>query len=175
MIGYRMLGLSLILGLAACSSVPVHYYTLVGEEPKASQTAPSIPASIEVRIRHFPPQLNRRELVIRRSDSELFVLENERWGAPLQDEVRDALRLALQSDLDPKNTEIIVDVDRMDTELNHGVVLDATWSSPDSMTCAVHTVEGTGAGYSAIVDGYQRAIRKLSQAIAHALSTHQCQ
>jgi uncharacterized lipoprotein YmbA len=170
-----MIGLSLIVALGACSSVPVHYHTLVGKDPKASQAAPTVPASIDVRIRHFPPQLNRPELVIRRSDSELLVLENERWGARLQDELRDALRLALQSDLNSANTEIIVDVDRMDAELNHGVVLDATWSSPDSMTCAVHTVEDIGAGYSAIVEGYQRAIRKLSQAIAHALSTRQCQ
>jgi uncharacterized protein len=182
MIEYRLIGLSLIVGLGACSSVPVHFYTLVGKDPQASQAAPVIPASIDVRIRHLPPQLNRPELVIRRGDNELVVLENERWGAPLHDELRDALRFALQSDQNPTNDfrsagtfEIIVDIDRMDAELDQVVVLDATWNAPDLMRCAVHTVEDIGAGYSAMVDGYQRAIRKLSHAIAYALSTHQCQ
>jgi len=182
MIDTRTLGLLVFLGLAACASVPVHYYTLVGNDSQASPSTPTTAASIEVRIRHLPPQLNRPELVVRGGGNTLIVLENERWGAPLRDELHDAIRFALQAELNQPGAprpgskfEVIVDIDRLDAELNHALVLEASWTSPDSVTCAVHAVEVIGNGYSAMVDGYQAAIRKLSHAIVYSFRTHQCQ
>ena len=193
MIAYPTRGcLALILGISACSSVPIHYYTLAAKDAHEPRSAPADPTLIEVRIAHLPAQLNRPELVVRSGGNELIVLENQRWGSPLRDELRDAIRVTLQSDLNETDglrsgpqLEVIVAVDRLEAELNHAVVLDATWSTratgvggsssePNSLTCSVHAVTSTGAGYATLVDGYQAVLGDLSHAIAASLTARMC-
>jgi len=189
----RRAHLALILGISACSSVPIHYYTLAAKDAYEPQSTPANPALIEVRIAHLPAQLNRPELVVRSGDNELIVLENQRWGSPLRDELRDAIAVRLRSELSESEAsrsgpklEVIVAVDRLEAELNHAVVLSATWSSratgdcrpttnSSSLTCSLHAVKSIGPGYAALVDGYQAAISDLSHAIAASLNAHLCQ
>ncbi len=78
-----------------CTSAPVRYYTLT-PPPDKTLPASETTLSIDVRIIHTPPQLNRSELMIRTGPTEVTLLENERWASPVNDEIKDTVRLELQ-------------------------------------------------------------------------------
>jgi uncharacterized lipoprotein YmbA len=99
-----------------CTSAPVHYYTLA---PPPDKTVPASETTfaIDVRVVHTPPQLNRSELMVRTGPTELTLLDNERWVSPVNDEIKDAVRLELQrrlsrmTGLSPTFTKLTLDID----------------------------------------------------------------
>jgi uncharacterized lipoprotein YmbA len=177
---------SLLIG---CKSVPVHYYTLVPIPDKnlpASQTTPAI----DVRIVHIPAQLNRSELMVRTGPTEVTLLDNERWTSPLSDEIKDALRLELQSRLrrmtGPREAftrlRLDIDVRRLEAILGEYAVIEASWSATLSATdqrstgarattCTFQADEQIRTGYAGVVEGYQREVAALADAIAAALTS----
>jgi uncharacterized lipoprotein YmbA len=173
-----------------CSSAPIRYYTLTpppGKALPASET--TLPASettlpIDVRVVHTPPQLNRSELMVRTGPAEVTLLENERWASPVKDEIKDALRLELQrrfsrmTGLRPDFTKLTLDIDvqHLEAELGRYALLQASWSATSSATgrrsngarattCTFQANEKIHAGYAGIVEGYQREIAALADAI----------
>ena len=179
-----------------CSSAPVRYYTLTpppGKTPPASET--TLPASqttlpIDVRVVHTPPQLNRSELMVRTGPGEVTLLENERWASPVKDEIKDALRLELQrrysrmTGLRPDFTKLTLDIDvqRLEAELGRYALLQASWSATSSATgqrsdgarattCTFQANEKIHAGYAGIVEGYQREIAALADAIVAVVAS----
>jgi uncharacterized protein len=171
-----------------CTSAPVRYYTLTpppGKTPPASQISPAI----DVRVVHMPPQLNRTELMIRTGPTEVTLLENERWVSPVNDEIKDALRLELQgrlsrmAELRPAFTKLTLDIDvrHLESELGQYALLEASWSATLSAagqgsnaagttTCTFRADEKIHAGYAGMVEGYQREIASLARAIVAVLS-----
>jgi uncharacterized lipoprotein YmbA len=177
-----------------CSSAPVRYYTLTPPPDKtlpASETtlrASDLP--IDVRVVHTPPQLNRSELMVRTGPSEVTLLENERWASPLKDEIKDALRLELQlrlgrmTGLRPDFTKLTVDLDvqHLEAELGRYALLQASWSATSSATgqrsngarattCTFQANEKVHAGYAGLVEGYQREIAALADAIVAVVAS----
>jgi uncharacterized protein len=174
---------------AGCTSAPVRYYTLTPAPDKtlpASQTT----LAIDVRVVHTPPQLNRAELMVRTGPIEVTLLENERWASPLKDEIKDALRLELQrafsrvGGLHDANTKVTLDIDvhRLEAELGRHALLEASWSATLSATgqpsngarvatCAFQADEKILTGYAGLVEGYQREITALAEAIVAALTS----
>jgi len=166
-----------------CSSAPIRYYTLTpppGKALPASET--TLP--IDVRVVHTPPQLNRSELMVRTGPAEVTLLENERWASPVKDEIKDALRLELQrrfsrmTGLRPDFTKLTLDIDvqHLEAELGRYALLQASWSATSSATgrrsngarattCTFQANEKIHAGYAGIVEGYQREIAALADAI----------
>jgi uncharacterized lipoprotein YmbA len=184
--GYRLpFALGLLAGLAVgCTSAPVHYYTLA-PPPDKNLPAAQTPIAIDVRIVHIPPQLNRSELMVRTGPTEVALLDNERWTSPLSDEIKDALRLELQSRLGRGNgtrlaftrLTLAIDVRQLEAELGQYALLEASWSATLSATdqrsagartatCAFQADEKILAGYAGMVEGYQREIAALADAIA---------
>jgi hypothetical protein len=173
---------------AGCTSAPVHYYTLAGPPDRtlpASQTA----LAIDVRVVHTPPQFNRSELMVRTGPSEVTLVENERWASPMSDEIKDAVRLELQrrpgrmTGLGPDFTKLTLDIDvrRLEAELGRYAFIEASWratlSSPGRRsagarvtTCLFRAEEKIQPGYAGMVEGYQRLIVALADAIAAALA-----
>ena len=172
-----------------CTSAPVHYYTLA---PPPDKTLPASQISfvIDVRVIHTPPQLNRSELMIRTGPTEVTLLENERWASPVNDEIKDALRFELQRSLSrmtgvrPAFTRLTLDIDvqQLEAELGRYALLEASWSASLSATarrsngapattCAFQADEKIRSGYAEIVEGYQRAIAALADAIVAVLSS----
>ena len=170
-----------------CTSAPVHYYTLA---PPPDKTLPAsrISFAIDVRVIHIPPHLNRSELMVRTGPTEVMLLENERWASPVTDEIKDALRLELQrrisrmTGLRPAFTRLTFDIDvqHFEAEFGRYALLEASWSATLSATgqrsngakattCTFQADEKIHAGYAEIVEGYQRAIAALADAIADAL------
>jgi uncharacterized protein len=172
-----------------CTSAPVRYYTLT---PSLDKTVPSSETTlaIDVRIVHTPAQLNRSELMVRTGPSEVTLLENERWASPLNDEIKDALRLELQRRLGRMaglrpvfaRLTVYIDVQHLEAELGRYALLEASWSATLSATgqrsndaraatCAFQADEKIYTGYPGIVEGYQREIAALAEAIVAVLES----
>ena len=172
-----------------CTSAPVRYYTLT-PAPEKTLPVPETTLTIDVRIVHTPPQLNRAELMVRAGPTEVMLLENERWASPVNDEIKDALRLELQrragrmTGLRPAFAKLTLDVDvrHLEAEFGRYALLEASWSAALSAagrradgarvtTCTFQAEENIQAGYTGIVEGYQREIAALADAIVAELTS----
>ena len=172
-----------------CTSAPVRYYTLT---PSRDQTFPpsETTLAIDVRMVHTPPQLNRAGLMVRTGPAEMTLLENERWASPVNDEIKDALRVELQrrlgrmAGLRPASTKLVLDMDvqHFEAELGRHALLEASWSAtlsatgqrsngPRTTTCTFKAEENIHPGYAGMVEGYQRAIAALADAIVAVLTS----
>jgi uncharacterized lipoprotein YmbA len=173
----------------ACTSAPVRYYTLT-PPPNKTLPASQISLAIDVRVVHTPPQLNRAELMVRTGPTEVTLLENERWASPVNDEIKDALRLELQrrlggmTGLPPAFTKLTIDVDvqHFEAELGRYALLAASWSATLSpmgprpnearaTTCTFRANQKIRSGYPGIVEGYQREIAALADTIVAVLTS----
>jgi uncharacterized lipoprotein YmbA len=178
-----------------CTSAPVRYYTL-SAPPDKSLPAPETILAIDVRVVHTPPQLNRAELMVRAGPTEVTLFENERWASPLNDEIKDALRLALQrrlgrmSGLRQTYAKLTLDIDvqHLEAEFGRYALIDASWTATLSgagkgpatgqrssgervTTCTFQADQKIDAGYDGIVEGYQREIAALADAIVAVLTS----
>jgi uncharacterized lipoprotein YmbA len=172
-----------------CTSAPVRYYTLT-PPPDKTLPASETTLAIDVRVIHTPPQLNRSELMVRTGPTEMTLLENERWASPVKDEIRDAVRLELQrrfsrmTGLRPDFTKLTLDIDvqHLEAELGRHALLEATWSATSSATgqqsngarvttCAFQANEKIPAGYAGMVEGYQREVAALADAIVAVVAS----
>jgi uncharacterized lipoprotein YmbA len=170
-----------------CTSAPVRYYTLT-PPPDKTLPASETTLAIDVRVVHTPPQLNRAELMVRTGPTEVTLLENERWASPVKDEIKNAVLLELQrrlgrmTGLRPAFTKLTLDIDvhQLEAELGRYVVIEASWSATLSAagqrangsrvaTCTFQADEKIHTGYAGIVEGYQREIAALADAIVAVL------
>jgi uncharacterized protein len=171
-----------------CTSAPLHYYTLT---PPPDKTVPASKTSLEIDVRvvHTPPLLRRAELMVRTGPTEVTILDNERWASPVNDEIKDALRLELQrrlsrlSGLQPAFSKLTLDVDvqQLEAEIGRYALLQASWRATLSATdpqsggarvtaCTFQAEENIRSGYAEIVEGYQREIAALADAIVAVLT-----
>ena len=172
-----------------CTSAPVRYYTLTSPSGK-TRPASETTLAIDVRVVHIPPQLNRSGLMVRTGPTELTILENERWASPLNDEIKDALRLELRRRLgrmtgwrpDFAKLTLNVDVQQFEAQVGQYALLEASWSatlsgmglpsnSARAATCTFQAEERIRTGYAKIVEGYQREIAALAEAIAAVVTS----
>jgi hypothetical protein len=173
----------------ACTSVPIRYYTLsppTDEPPRASEAA----LTIDVRRVDISPQVNHTELAVRTGQTEVTLLDNERWASPLKDEIKEALELELQRRVVQRATSfrsfrrltLDIDVHRFEAELGRSARLEASWRailsgegaplrSPKVATCTFQANEAISTGYGGMVEGYQREIAALAEAIVVALTS----
>ncbi|MGN6481706.1 PqiC family protein [Luteibacter sp.] len=171
----------LVVTLAACSSAPVHFHTLI--PPAAVASATVAPFAIDVQAVGVPPQVDQPSMVLRSGSSSVSVLDGERWASPLGDEIRSALAADLSSRLgthdihglprakDAKVVRVQVDVRRFDSELGGSATLEAAWSvrtDDQSANCASRVVEPAGGSYDSLVDAHQQALAQLADQIAAA-------
>jgi uncharacterized lipoprotein YmbA len=173
-----------------CTSAPVRYYTLTPPPPDKTLPAAETTFSIDVRVVHTPPRLNRSELMVRTGPTEVTLLENERWASPVNDEIKDAVRLELQrrlghmAGLRPEFAKLTLDIDvqHLEAEFGRHALLEASWSATLSAigqrsngaratTCTFQADEKIRTGYAGIVEGYQREIAALADAIVAELTS----
>ena len=172
-----------------CTSAPVRYYTL-SSPPDQTSPVPETTLAIDVRIVHTPPQLKRSELMVRSGPTEVTLLENERWTSTVNDEIKDALRLQLQrrhggmitSRAAVTKLAIDIDVQRFEAELGKYALLEVSWSAnlfaagaqatgARTTRCTFRADEKIGTGYAGMVEGYQREIAALAEAIIAVLTS----
>jgi uncharacterized lipoprotein YmbA len=184
----RLIVAWLVSVAVGCTSAPVRYYTLT-VPPDQALSASDNALVIDVRIVHTPRQLNRAELMVRTGPSEMTLLENERWASPVSDEIKGALRLELKRRLPRGFTHtyarltLDIDVQRLEAELGRYALIEASWRATLSSTgersngapatmCTFQANEKIQPGYAGMVEGYQREIGALADAIVAALTSH---
>jgi len=184
-----------VLTLAACSSAPIRYYTLLdGSAPlPAGADAVQRMPFVLTRVR-LPVQVDQPQLVLREGPQRIDLLEGDRWIAPLGDEVRAAVSADLARDLpgrdvtglaEPSGAALGVELDlrRFDSVPGVQAAIEAAWTlhlpgadGKDAvLSCSTEITEpvaaATGPGYDALVQAHQRALAKLAAAIAGAAQT----
>lgn len=171
--------------LAACSSAPMHYYTLVPAPDSAPSDSGVPPASFQFELLPvgIPAQDDVPQLVVRQGGQAVDLLNGERWIAPLADEVRSALSVDLSRRLHAQDItgglpidgkpvlRIKVDMNRFDSSPGNYALLEATWTirplkGEAVLTCSSRINESVGQGYQGLVAGHQQALGELAAQIA---------
>ncbi|KQQ55978.1 hypothetical protein ASF84_11750 [Pseudomonas sp. Leaf127] len=181
--------LATALGLAACSSPVMRYYTLVAPLDTVPATkSPPAPFQFEMLAVQLPVQVDQPPLVVRQGDGSLAILDTERWGAPLGDEFHDALTAQLESRLGrrdvaglPKDSHqpllsLRNDVRRFESVAGNYALIDVVWNlemrngptgSPrTNLTCSSVIRENAGPGLESLVLAHQAAVARLADDIA---------
>jgi uncharacterized protein len=170
---------ALVLVTAGCgSAAPPRFHSLLGEPLQVAAPLLSwrlAPVSV-------PAQVDQPQIVVRRADGSLAVLERERWHAPLQDELRDALAEQLGARLGPAGQpaaagradwRITLDVQRFDSAPGRATLV-AQWqlqsaANRSGQRCSVRYEQAVADGVPALAAGHQRNLAQLGAALAAGL------
>jgi uncharacterized lipoprotein YmbA len=128
--------------------------------------------------------------MVRTGPAELTLLENQRWASPVNEEIKDALRIDLQrrlartTVLRPCLEKLTLDIDvrHLEAQLGRYALLEASWSATFSaaappytgaraMTRTFQADDKIHAGYAGMVEGYQREIAALGEEIVAELAS----
>ena len=190
---------ALTLALAACSSSPVHYYTLVAPSAVGGAINEPVPFLLDILPIGLPEQLDQPQLVVRQGVSGIVMADGERWAGPLGDELRQALSAELSARLATRDTAGLVKpankpvlrikllVRRLDFWPGQKLELEADWNlamvdAPGNtplaqLFCHGRFSESAKGSYPELVQAGQRVISALAARIAadarrQALSPH---
>lgn len=175
--------------LAACSSAPMRFHTLSDTTPAAGAVSSTQPAlAFVLDPVSVPRQVDIPQLVLRNLDGTLRLAENQRWLAPLGEEIRTALSQSLQAQLNAadvsrapaaEGTRVVrlkVDIQRFDTLPGDQVRVGAQWNLRDATSpsvlasCATQATEAAAQGADGLVEGYRRALQRIAGSIAVAIA-----
>ncbi|HEX6706862.1 MAG TPA: PqiC family protein [Albitalea sp.] len=181
-------GMLMLLGLvAACSTPkPERFHSLLPAERPASRTVAD-PIYVDVAPVKVPAQVDHAQWVLRQPDDSLLLLEQERWAAPLADELRAALvdgLIARWSTIDvrgvalpaPAVWRVSVDVQRFESVSGREARLEAAWSvsaaqrGTTALVCRSTLVEPVGEpGVPALAAAHRRTAARLADEIGRRL------
>lgn len=172
---------SLVL-VASCASTPMHFHTLVPAPTDSPSVAPVASEVVEIEPVRVPAQVDRAELVVRRNDGGLNLLEGEMWIAPLADEVRSAVLVELIRQLQAHEEaaggtrptiSVRLDVDRFESVPARFALIQAEWRvrvvSPVHeavVTCRSEVSQSAAGDYASLVAAHQRALIEIADEIA---------
>jgi uncharacterized lipoprotein YmbA len=171
--------------VSGCASAPSRFYTL--SAPSAGTSSPSN-LSVVVGPVSVPASVDRPEIVVSKGPNEVRLEEFDRWAAPLQDEIANAVAenlvgllhtphvtLASQDLGADARYRIVIAVQKFESTPGEATALDAAWSV--RRTRDGKTVDGRTTirevlhrpGYDALVAAHSRAVAHLSREIADAV------
>jgi uncharacterized lipoprotein YmbA len=173
----------LFAAMVGCRSAPVHYYSLASKPPIDS-IHPGTP-SINLKVTTIPASADRLQLVVHQG-SQVSILENHEWIAPLPNEIEAALSFELVhrlnddsgSDAARSHAHWIVGVNVLQLEAYPAdrVFMMVNWnarlegSSPvKGTTCYSQISEPVPLGIDAVVNGYRTLISNVAGQIAQSL------
>lgn len=178
---------SMVLAVSGCgTSPPVRFFTLASEPPSQTTAAAGAAFSIAVGPVTVPELVDRPQLVLRASSTQVEVAEQARWAAPLKSEIprviADQLARLLpgastatssQRAVSPPDYRVLVDIQRFDSAPRDSATIEASWTvrAPDGTLVAGRSVasEPAGAGYDELVAAHSRALSTVSRDIAAAI------
>lgn len=168
--------------LAACSSAPLRFYTLVA--PAAADTAAEEGPLFDLLPVSVPARVDVPQLRYRAGDTELRLLEGHQWAAPLPEEIRDALARRLGErfaarDLrrqpgrpDAGVAQIRVDLQRFEVAVDGRLQVEALWTvlrGTEAQRCHQRIVRASGTRPEDWVLGYQAALAEIADGIGTVL------
>lgn len=184
--------------VAACASpVPtLHTLSLRSEAPAPDARFQRAFRLTGVRV---PDRLDKPQIVLRTSDSEVQALEQQRWAAPFGSELRDALSANLAGTLSAVDVvsgvapagvplyRIAADMRSYDARPGQNVTALVTWRVTRGMADGATQVQGSaaataltcqntltvpaGAGVDAVVSSTQQLVQQWSQQIAQSVQS----
>jgi len=171
--------------IAGCSTPgPDHFYTLA--PPALASAAPAAAARYAVSVGpvKLPQSVDRPQLVLRESGSQVKILEQHRWAGPLPEEIARSLAASLARQLPdarittggnsvPRAGEMSVrlDIERFEASRDNGVTVQGVWtlrqegSDPVSRQFTASETAGDGS-YDAIVAAYSRALAAVGETVS---------
>ncbi|MFK0087494.1 membrane integrity-associated transporter subunit PqiC [Pseudomonas sp. NPDC090755] len=165
---FALLGLALLL--AACRSDPIHYHTLIPQQP-----TPASAVDVQLERVSVPPQVDRPQVVVRQGNSGLAILETEWWGASLADELQNALVTQFASSNAQPSLGLRVDVQRFDSVPGQYALFDAQWrlrpaNGKDTATLNCRSVIQTPAGATIddLVLAHQQNLKRFTELVSQA-------
>ncbi|MFV8581506.1 PqiC family protein [Ralstonia pseudosolanacearum] len=177
-------GAAALMGACASPEPTLHTLSLRAAAPEAARIQRAFRLS-GVRV---PERLDKPQIVLRISDSQVQELEQQRWAAPFGSELRDALSAELADALSAVDVggatapagaplyRISADVQRFDARPAREVSALVTWrvardaATPDSaLTCQTTLAEPAGGEIDAVVTATQGVVRQWSQRIAESV------
>lgn len=182
---FRHLLLLISALVAACSSTPLRFYTLV--TPGAAITAPAADGPLfDLLPVSVPAQVDVPQLRFRDGPTELRLLEGHQWAAPLPEEIRDAIALRLGERFAARDlrrqpgpvvaelAQIRVDIQRFDVDAEGRLQVDALWTvlrGADAQRCQSRLQRQTGRTPEDWVIGYQAALAEIAEGIGKVLTS----
>lgn len=161
------------LMLVACRSDPVQFYTLTPTEPVNALQANG--TEVQVEAVSVPPQVDRQQIVIRRSDSTLSIQENDWWASSLRDELQSALAQELPKNESGRRVSVLLDVQRLDSIPGQYTFIDVKWRLRDLdakdravIRCRSALKTAAGVTINDIVIAHQQNLRRLAAEISQA-------
>lgn len=187
-ISTRFSAIAVALLLAGCASPPTRFYTL--SAPPLAAPTPAIQNArifIDVAPVTLPERLARPQLVVRSagsaSSTRVDILEQERWSAPFNSELRDALASGIANRLgaidvsrsgrptDQPVYRIAVELREFDAVPGEKVQATYGWTisrsdNSRSSACQLSVSEAVIPGIDALVLGVQRTVADAVNGIA---------
>ena len=172
------LAAALLAGACSTPKLAERFHTLLPAERATSAAAPNAIA-VDVAPVAVPPQVDHAQWVVRQPDDSLLMLEQDRWAAPLGDELRSALaeRLTAQwSAIDVRAVampasavwRVRVDVQRFESIPGREARIESVWSvsgtqrGASTLVCRSTRVEAVSGGdVSALADEIGRRVQAM--------------
>ena len=185
---HRLAGVAVTLAVAACASAPpTRFHSLLPAEP-ARASASALPAdalAIVLDPVRVPAQVDQPQWLVRVPDGSLQLLEQDRWAAPLRDEVQAALLEALAlrwaavqgggaAPGAARSWRITVDLARFESVLGREARVEARWrivaptGNAPGATCTSVLREGAESTL-ALAQAHQRIVVRLADEIGATL------
>ncbi len=182
----------LLAMLAACASAPTHFYTLLPPAQTQGNAKATAAFAIDVEPVGVPVDVDQAAWLIRTGRGQVAVLDNERWAAPLNDELRAAFADALTRRLGaldvhassvPANKPVYrirINVRRFESVPGKFALIRADWSvappgatenaaGASTITCSSSESQPVGPGYAALAVGHQKALAEIADSIVAAM------
>ena len=175
----------------ACVRTPeIRYYTLSADGPARQARTESPRFTVWVGPASVPEALDRPELVLRASATQLIVDDSHHWAEPLRTGIARAVAGGLARELDgarvvvadermngeSTDVEVLLDLQRLDAKLGDGVAIEVAWVVRSANAGPVHTGRSatrvplaSGSGYDPLVEACARALATLSSEIARSV------
>jgi uncharacterized lipoprotein YmbA len=191
-----LLAVALAVLAAGCASAPSpRFHSLLAATASAAAPAPAATPDaprllVDLAPVGVPAGVDQPQWVVRTADDTLRLLEQERWVAPLREELRAALLDGLvrrwnaadirtaAAPADTPGWRVRVDVQRFETVAGSGTWLDSSWSAVStvagnkaSIACRSRLRESAGADPVALAAAHRQAVARLADQIGATLSS----
>lgn len=175
--------------LAGCTSAPAQFYALNNTQNKVTKVPTVSPVYIEMLPVNVPVSLARPQIVLR-DGSRLDIREQQRWGAPFNDELRSVLASQLTEKLGATDVTYVgvspekdtyrvsVDVQQFDVVKGDAVKGHVAWTinrlnQGQPQTCQLTLNVPIGLTMGDMVRGIQEATLMISTHIAGGIAMQQ--